>query len=149
MAVNAFLMGLQDTRLVEHLLTQGPKTLPDAERIAIEFFQLRRSLAAPQNENSRNRNGRRDNRPAFFAGPQSPADDPSFEYSCQKNLHYSDASLFEASLVVEPKKRQFKKPFSPRSRSSDVRRPPAGLMSSSQARPKSPPAIPNRDGSPG
>ena len=45
MAVNAFLVGLSDPKLIEHLLTQGPKTVSDAERIAVEYFQLRKTLA--------------------------------------------------------------------------------------------------------
>ena len=34
MAVNTFLVGLHDSRLMDHLLTQRPTTLTDAERIS-------------------------------------------------------------------------------------------------------------------
>ncbi len=145
MAVNAFLVGLRDPKLVEHLLTQGPKTCSEAERIAMEFFQLRRSLARPGDD--RNRRGD-DDYPACFAGAQSHSEECSLSETSVKNPHYSGAELFEPSLIVENKRRKNRKPFRPRSHSGVVKRPPAGLMSSSQARPKTQPGQ-SRNSSPG
>ncbi len=146
MAVNAFLVGLRDSKLVEHLLTQGPKTCSEAERIAMEFFQLRRSLARPGDDRSRRGD---DDAPAYFVGARSNLDDCSLEETNTKNLQYSGAELFEPSLLVENNRaRRFKKSPRTRSHSGDGRRPPAGLMSSSQARPKTPPGQ-NRNNSPG
>ncbi len=64
MAVNAFLVGLSDPKLIEHLLTQGPKTISDAERIAVEFFQLKKTLATEK----KNKNIFEDEDPAFYVG---------------------------------------------------------------------------------
>ena len=44
MAVNAFMVGLLDGRLVEHLLTQKPESLAEAERVSQEYIQIKRSV---------------------------------------------------------------------------------------------------------
>ena len=53
MAVNAFMVGLADGRIVEHLLTQKPANLAEAQRIAQEYVEIKRSV--PDRGGDRNR----------------------------------------------------------------------------------------------
>ena len=81
MAVNAFLVGLSDPKLIEHLLTQGPKTVSDAERVAVEYFQLRKTLAPEK----KNKNVFEDEDPAFYVGAKPTSRDDTLDSSCAKN----------------------------------------------------------------
>ena len=46
MTISLFASGLLDFRLAGHVLTQAPQTLSEAERIALEFLQIRRGIGA-------------------------------------------------------------------------------------------------------
>ena len=67
MAVNAFMVGLADGRLVEHLLTQKPENLAEAQRVAQEYVEIKRSV--PDSRVERNR-GFGKNEGAMVAGDQ-------------------------------------------------------------------------------
>ncbi len=154
MAVNGFMIGLADSRLTEHMLSQKPANLADCERMALEFIQLRKSLQ-PDRSSRQSRDqhpqsaGERKDRGVFPAlnetftvsDPQiNSADLFSPEERCQ------DLSQVEASLLVDSHKANV-----PQSRpqSVDSRRPPANMMPPNQARPRPVPQIKSNFNSPG
>ena len=44
MTISLFASGLLDFRLAENILTLAPQTLSEAERIALEYLQIRRGI---------------------------------------------------------------------------------------------------------
>ena len=54
MTISLFAAGLLDFRLAERVLTRAPRTLSKAERIALEYLQIRRGINSARPRIDRN-----------------------------------------------------------------------------------------------
>ncbi len=154
MAVNGFMIGLSDPRLIEHMLSQKPANLADCERMALEFIQLRKSVRPTESNrqsrdpNPRENGGRRDR--GVFPVKLNETFDVSVPYINSADLfspevRSPDTTQVEASLLVDSRKVGAPQT---RSQSVDSHRPPANMMPPNQARPRPVPQIKSGSNSP-
>ena len=81
LAIAIFASGLLDFRLAEHVLTQAPQTLSEAERIELEYLQIRSGI-----NSARPRLRRKDRMPYLLCDSQPSGETPGVDHDQETEL---------------------------------------------------------------